>query len=59
VEVMCRFTSMRLKICDSPGSKRSRCGRMESAEDYFLGYNPRNSRWTGDFDRFKAGSPTA
>lgn len=25
------------------------------AEDYVLGYNPRDLVWTGDFDRFKAG----
>ena len=25
-------------------------------EDFFLGYNPRDLRWTGDFERFKANS---
>jgi len=27
-------------------------------EDFILGYNPRDAKWTGEFDRFKAAHPT-
>ena len=33
------------------------CLGINPAEDYFLGFNPKNTRWTDDFERFRAEHP--
>ena len=33
------------------------CLGINPAEDYFLGFNPKNTRWTDDFERFRADHP--